>query len=103
MPPAVKLAAATGARPALDPDVIAREIVEDLEAALQRFAAWSRWGPSDIDLNPQAEAAMKKLRLVSLTAGIVLGVALAASAGQPSKAELMKRAKITKEEAEQKK
>ena len=46
---------------------------------------------------------MKKLRLVSLTAGIVLGVALAASAGQPRKAELMKRAKITKEEAEQKK
>ena len=103
MPPAVKLAAATGARPALDPDVIAREIVEDLEAALQRFAAWSRWGASDIDLNSQAETAMKKLRLVSLTAGIVLGVALAASAGQPSKAELMKRAKITKEEAEQKK
>ena len=73
MPPAVKLAAATGARPALDPDVIAAEIVEDLEAALAQlklarcphsltaslaalpsmslipftpFAEWSRWGAS---------------------------------------------------------
>jgi hypothetical protein len=38
MPPAVKLAAATHARPALDPDIIAAEIVEDLEAALSQFA-----------------------------------------------------------------
>jgi len=38
VPPAVKLAAATGARPALDPDVIAAEIVEDLQAALAQFA-----------------------------------------------------------------
>ncbi len=44
-------------------------------------------GSKRLDLNPQAEAAMKKLRLVSLTAGIVLGVALAASAGQPAAAQ----------------
>jgi len=39
VPPAVKLAAAIRARPALDPDIIAAEIVKDLEAALQQFAA----------------------------------------------------------------
>jgi len=38
MPPGVKLAAATHARPALDPDIIAAEIVEDLQAALVQFA-----------------------------------------------------------------
>jgi hypothetical protein len=38
VPPAVKLAAATRARPALDPDIIAAEIVEDLQAALAQFA-----------------------------------------------------------------
>ena len=37
--PAVKLAAAICAWLALDPDIIAAEIVEDLEAALQQFAA----------------------------------------------------------------
>ena len=38
VPPAVKLAAAIRARPALGPDVIATEIVEDLQAALAQFA-----------------------------------------------------------------
>ena len=38
VPPAVKLAAVAHARPALDPDIIAAEIVEDLEAALSQFA-----------------------------------------------------------------
>jgi hypothetical protein len=38
VPPAVKLAAAICARPALDPDIIAAEIVEDLQAALAQFA-----------------------------------------------------------------
>jgi len=38
VPPAVKLAAAERARPAPDPDIIAAEIVEDLEAALSQFA-----------------------------------------------------------------
>ncbi len=38
MPPAVKLAAAENVRPALDPDIIAQEIVEDLQAALAQFA-----------------------------------------------------------------
>jgi hypothetical protein len=38
VPPAVKLAAATCAQPALDPDIIAAEIVEDLQAALDQFA-----------------------------------------------------------------
>src|SRR5438132_4451588 len=37
VPPAVKLAAATGARPALDPDVIAAEIVEDFQTALAQL------------------------------------------------------------------
>jgi len=39
VPPAVKLAAVFSVRPTLDPDIIAAEIVEDLEAALQQFAA----------------------------------------------------------------
>ena len=38
MPPAAKLAAAERAQSALDPDIIAAEIVEDLEAALSQFA-----------------------------------------------------------------
>jgi hypothetical protein len=38
VPPAVKLAAATHARPALDPDIVPAEIVEDLQAALAQFA-----------------------------------------------------------------
>jgi hypothetical protein len=38
MPPAVKLAAAERAQSALDPDIIADEIVEDLQAALAQFA-----------------------------------------------------------------
>jgi len=38
MPPAVKLAAAENVRPALDPDIVAAEIVEDLPAALAQFA-----------------------------------------------------------------
>ena len=37
--PAVRLAAASGVRPALDPGVIALEITEDLEAPLAQFAA----------------------------------------------------------------
>src|SRR6266568_4211182 len=37
VPPAVKLAADEDARPALDPDIIAAEIVEDLQAALSQF------------------------------------------------------------------
>ena len=39
VPPAVKLAAAICARPTLDPDIIAAEGVEDLQAALAQFAA----------------------------------------------------------------
>ena len=38
MPPAVKLAAAERAQSAPNPDIIAAEIVEDLEAALSQFA-----------------------------------------------------------------
>lgn len=41
---------------------------------------------------------MKRSRVLAL--GIALGFAVAASAGQPSEAELMKQAKITKAEAE---
>ena len=47
MPPAVLLAAASCAQPTLYPDIIAAEIVEDLEAALQQFAAIAN------DLKPQ--------------------------------------------------
>ena len=43
---------------------------------------------------------MKKSEVFGLTLGIVLGCAVAASAGQSSEAALMKRAKITKAEAE---
>ena len=43
---------------------------------------------------------MKRSGLFSLTLGIVFGFAVATSAGQPSEVELMKRAKITKAEAE---
>ena len=38
MPPAVLLAAAVCAQSTLDPDIIAAEIVEDLQAALAQFA-----------------------------------------------------------------
>jgi hypothetical protein len=38
VPPAVKLAAAIHARPALDPDIIAADIFEDLQAVLAQFA-----------------------------------------------------------------
>jgi hypothetical protein len=38
VPFAVKLPAAIRARPALDPDILAAEIVEDLEPALSQFA-----------------------------------------------------------------
>ena len=38
MPPAVKLAAVFSVRPTLDPDIIAAEMVEDLQAALAQFA-----------------------------------------------------------------
>ena len=38
MPPAVKLAAVFSVRLTLDPDIIAAEIVEDLQAALAQFA-----------------------------------------------------------------
>ena len=38
VPPAVKLAAVEHVRQAPDPDVIAQEIVEDLQAALAQFA-----------------------------------------------------------------
>jgi uncharacterized membrane protein YkoI len=43
---------------------------------------------------------MKRSAVFGLSLGIVLGFTVAASAGQPSEAELMKRAKITKAEAE---
>jgi len=46
------------------------------------------------------EAGMKRSPVFGLTLGIVLGFAVAASARQPSEAELMKHAKITKGEAE---
>jgi uncharacterized membrane protein YkoI len=49
----------------------------------------------------QVEGRMKKTRMFSLTLGIVLGFAAAIFAAQPSEAELMKQAKITKTEAEQ--
>src|SRR5438105_15960779 len=44
---------------------------------------------------------MKRIRMFSLTFGIVLGFAAATFAAQPSEAELVKQAKITKAEAEQ--
>jgi len=49
----------------------------------------------------QVELRMKRIRMFTLTFGIVLGFAAATFAAQPSEAELMKRAKITKAQAEQ--
>jgi hypothetical protein len=49
----------------------------------------------------QVEGRMKRTRMFSLTLGIVFGFAAAIFAAQPSEAELMKEAKITKAEAEQ--
>ena len=49
----------------------------------------------------QVELPMKRIRMFSLTFGIVLGFAAATFAAQPSEAELVKQAKITKAEAEQ--
>jgi hypothetical protein len=50
----------------------------------------------------QVEGRMKRMRMFSLTVGMVLGFAAAvAFAAEPSEAELMKQAKITKAEAEQ--
>jgi hypothetical protein len=49
----------------------------------------------------QVEGRMKRTRMFSLTLGIVFGFAAAIFAAQPSEAELMKQAKITKAEAEQ--
>src|SRR5207249_11335606 len=43
---------------------------------------------------------MKRIRMFNLTFGIVLGFAAATFAAQPSEAEVMKQAKITKAEAE---
>ena len=49
----------------------------------------------------QVEDRMKRMGMFSLTFGIVIGFALAAAfAAEPSEAELMKQAKITKAEAE---
>jgi predicted small secreted protein len=44
---------------------------------------------------------MKRIRMFGLTLGMALGFAAAAFAAEPSEAELMKQAKITKTEAEQ--
>ena len=44
---------------------------------------------------------MKRIQMFSLTLGMVLGFAAAIFAAQPSEAELIKQAKITKTEAEQ--
>ena len=44
---------------------------------------------------------MKRTRMFSLTLGMVLGFVAVTFAAQPSEAELMKQAKITKAEAEQ--
>jgi len=49
----------------------------------------------------QVELPMKRIRMFVLTFGIVLGFAAATFAAQPSEAELVKQAKITKAEAEQ--
>jgi hypothetical protein len=50
----------------------------------------------------QVEVRMKRTRMFGLTLGMVLGFAAAAAfAAEPSEAELMKQAKITKTEAEQ--
>ena len=49
----------------------------------------------------QVEVRMKRTRMFGLTLGTVLGFAAAAFAAEPSEAELMKQAKITKAEAEQ--
>jgi hypothetical protein len=49
----------------------------------------------------QVEGRMKRIRIFGLTFGMVLGFAAASFATQPSEAELMKQAKITKTEAEQ--
>jgi hypothetical protein len=50
----------------------------------------------------QVEGRMKRIRMLSLTLGIVFGfVAAATFAAEPTEAELMKQAKITKAKAEQ--
>ena len=49
----------------------------------------------------RVEGRMKRIGMFSLALGMVLGFAAAAFAAQPSEAELMKRAKITKAEAQQ--
>jgi len=49
----------------------------------------------------QVEGRMKRTRMFSLVLGMVLGFAAAILAAQPSEAELIKQAKITKAEAEQ--
>ena len=55
MPPAVKLSAATHAQPALDPDITAAEVVEDLQAALAQFAEIA----SDLKMLTQKGAAVE--------------------------------------------
>jgi len=60
-----------------------------------RRAAVERFGVE------QVEVRMKRMGMVSLTLGIVLGFAVAVFAAQPSQDELMKQAKITKAQAEQ--
>lgn len=58
-------------------------------AAVERFDA------------ERVEDRMKRARMFSLTFAIVLGFAAAVSAAEPSEAELIKQAKMTKAEAEQ--
>jgi len=55
VPPAVKLSAATHAQPALDPDITAAEVVEDLQAALAQFAEIA----SDLKMLTQKGAAVE--------------------------------------------
>ena len=49
----------------------------------------------------QVKVCMKRMGILRLTVGMVFGFAAATFAAQPSEAELMKQAKITKAEAEQ--
>ena len=46
-----------------DPDVLAREIVEELEAALEQFKeSWRNWGEKRIDLHTSGHAPQPKPR-----------------------------------------
>lgn len=73
--------------------------LRDQELELERNSIVDKLNASAVE---QVEDRMKRMRMLSLTFGMVLGlVAAAAFAAEPSLAELMKQAKIKKAEAEQ--